>query len=337
MIPLHLASTDRLAHLDVDIVAYLADRLPAHFDENYRGILIGSCLFHRDGARPNLAIFPESGGYFCNACGAKGNVVNLVQRIEGFASYSDAEAWLVETYGDGALDDDEDAPIRLILGGKRKPSRPVPRIWTPPDPAILDEFRRRHPYLERDRGVEEAWQRRFGIGYCARRQAITFPWYDRKGALMTVKFRSIRDKAFWYTPMGQGVKKSLLYGIHHVQRRRDKRVAVVEAEIDAITAWQAMGLAAVGAGGAEFSDEQARELALAGVEEVVLMGDNDVAGRRLNDTVRQKMARLGVGALEVAWQHEVKDVNDALLAGRIAEVRVEERRGLALGGRRGVA
>jgi hypothetical protein len=322
--------------LDLDISAYLADRLPAHFLEGYRGdMLIGACLFHTDGMRPNLAIFTESGGYFCNACGASGNVVSLVQRIEGFATYGVALAWLREVYGINRYDDGEERPLRLSIGVDLAVKAPAAK-WSPPDPKILDEYRWRSSYLEEERGIEEAWQRRFDIGFDRRRKAITFPWYDRKGALMTVQYRPTWTKGFWFLPCGRGVKKALLYGIHHVQRRQERRVAVVEAPICAMSVWQSLhashSLGAVATGGSVFTDEMARELALAGVEEVVALGDRDAAGARMNAEIERKMARYGVRTLEAEWPRgfDGKDANEALLAGMLGELRVGSK-GLRIG------
>lgn len=315
--------------LTIDVREYLFDRLPRHFAEEH-GWLKGACLFHqtRDGAPFGVNV--ESGGFNCLSCGARGNLVSLVQRIEGFDTYDDAAAWLRNNYGD---ERDPDAPLVLTLKGvDLTPPAPLVR-WKPPGDEILEPYRFRHAYLEQERGISELWQRRFEIGYDRARNAITFPWRDRKGALITVKFRPTWTKGFWYTPVPQGVKKRLLYGLHHVARRKDRVVFVVEAEIDAITLWQA-GHAAVAVGGSNFSDEQALELALAGVETVVACGDRDDAGAKLNAQVERKMARLGVEVARVAWPSgcDAKDANELALAGRIGEIGIEEKaKGLRIG------
>jgi DNA primase len=134
------------------------------------------------------------------------------------------------------------------------------------------------------------------------------------------------------------MKKSLLFGLHRIS---GGRVWVVEAEIDALTLVQ-RGDHVVAVGGSDFSDEQARELALAGVEEVVLGGDNDAAGRKLNEMVREKMRRYGVKALDCEWPADAyvirdgerrlaRDPNELLEAGRLDDLRVIEKRGLTLG------
>ncbi|HLI51827.1 MAG TPA: CHC2 zinc finger domain-containing protein, partial [Thermomicrobiaceae bacterium] len=58
--------------------------------------LVGRCPFHRDLGRPNLTIFPESQSWFCFRCGAGGDVINFIQRIEGL-SFRRAIARLADT------------------------------------------------------------------------------------------------------------------------------------------------------------------------------------------------------------------------------------------------
>lgn len=58
--------------------------------------LVGRCPFHRDRGRPNLTVFPESQSWFCFRCGAGGDVISFIQRIEGL-SFRRAIARLAET------------------------------------------------------------------------------------------------------------------------------------------------------------------------------------------------------------------------------------------------
>ena len=44
--------------------------------------LVGRCPFHADGGRPNLTIYPASDSFFCYRCGAGGDAITFVERIE---------------------------------------------------------------------------------------------------------------------------------------------------------------------------------------------------------------------------------------------------------------
>lgn len=45
--------------------------------------LIGRCPFHEDGGRPNLYVYPSTRSWYCYRCGIGGDVIRLVERIEG--------------------------------------------------------------------------------------------------------------------------------------------------------------------------------------------------------------------------------------------------------------
>jgi DNA primase len=44
--------------------------------------LVARCPFHQDGGRPNLHVYPDSGVFICYRCGARGDVIGFVQRVE---------------------------------------------------------------------------------------------------------------------------------------------------------------------------------------------------------------------------------------------------------------
>lgn len=45
--------------------------------------LVGRCPFHRDGGRPNLHVYPDDARWICYRCGAGGDAIDFVRRIEG--------------------------------------------------------------------------------------------------------------------------------------------------------------------------------------------------------------------------------------------------------------
>lgn len=312
-----------------DITAYLNDRLPNRFESDSRGWLIGPCLWHADGKRPNLGVRIDTGSYRCLACNAKGDVVSLVQRIENLPTYDEAAIWLESRYGVTG----EDFTVELRLGAVADGGDEKRIDFDYPGDEILQPLRWRHPYLE-TRGITEEWQRRFEIGYSRDKQAITLPWRDRLGRLVTVKYRSVFGKAFWYSPsVPAGMKNRLLYGLHHITRRQDKTVWIAEAEIDAISLWQS-GRPAVALGGNSMSAHQAFELTMAGVEHVALACDRDRGGEAAHESIRRRLSQYGITCVDAVWPDgfEGKDCNELLLVGRIDELRTETI-GFALGRR----
>lgn len=138
------------------------------------------------------------------------------------------------------------------------------------------------PYLLR-REIGEQTQARYGIGYNANHVGFTaIPWYDETGAMANVKYRSTRNKRFFYETGGERVS-DLVYGIHTLSQtiKGIDRAVVVEGEIDALS-FAEVGAPAIALGGAHVSRRQVEIIERSGIRELVLGGDNDEQGRRLN-------------------------------------------------------
>lgn len=59
--------------------------------------LVGLCVFHKERS-PSMSVNPANGFFHCHGCGAGGDVLSFVQRIEGI-SFMEARATLAEQYG----------------------------------------------------------------------------------------------------------------------------------------------------------------------------------------------------------------------------------------------
>lgn len=196
--------------------------------------------------------------------------------------------------------------------------------WTLPEIAVkqrrqpivlpeesIEPYAFRHAYLCR-RGISERVQQFLGVGYTKQRKAVTIPWRHVNGTLANVKYRKVRGKAFWYRKDSEPIRR-LVYALDKVEKHEMKRVYVCEAEIDAMSIWTA-GAAAVAVGGASVSRYQLDSLRRTGVETFVLATDNDKAGVKLRNQLRDGLR--GVGALE-RLIFDGKDVNEALIAGTL--------------------
>lgn len=193
-------------------------------------------------------------------------------------------------------------PLRLSL---------EPRRYQPLDMRILDRYKWRHPYLG-NRGISEPVQRLMRIGYDRERNAIVIPWFNADGTLGAVKYRRVDTKAFWYERGGRPIRE-MVYGIDIVYSRRLRRVAVVEAEVDAMTLMTA-GMPAIATGGAQFGDVKRDIILRSPIEEVVLFRDNDAAGRAWRNQVYEALrGKVGVSIALVPRFH--KDVNEAWVLG----------------------
>lgn len=233
-----------------------------------------TCPYH-DETHPSFAVNLETGRFRCQACGAHGNFVQLVKHVEQHDTIFDAEQSLLARYGRFVPDTDEELTLDFGDGEEETfVSVEAPKTYIEPYCG----------WLKSDRGISAETQEIFGVGYLPPHSAVAMPWYDAKGRLVTVKYRSILDKRFWYDPpVATGRLARLLYGFHLAKDAADL-IVVTEAEIDTMSVHEA-GFASVALGGANFSETQANLLRNARAEEIVVFTDNDTAGRRVRSKI----------------------------------------------------
>lgn len=179
----------------------------------------------------------------------------------------------------------------------------------PLDPSILKQYNFRHPYLTQ-RGISEGIQRAMRVGYDPKRRMVTIPWFNGRGDLVNVKYRSVDSKFFQYTPMREGAHpvREHVYGIDVIRRKGCSETVICEAEIDAMYAMTA-GFPAVAIGGASFSKEKADIIKRSPIRRLIIAADNDKAGRKLRDEIIKRLygyVRLSV----VNLPNGCKDLND---------------------------
>lgn len=279
------------------------------YSKNIQYHLVGNnamlcCPFHKE-SNPSFGIDINTGVYNCfsGSCGAKGNIVNFIQKIEGLSTYDNAEQWLLMRYGTNT---EETCSILELDFGNLKGAKHLSYV----NNSMLKQYDYRHPYLG-GRGIDELWQERFRIGYDKATFAITMPWYDRVGRCVGIKYRRVIDKHFWvYHENEAGPNKITLFGINHVFRRKEKRIVIVESEIDAIYCWQC-GFPAVALGTSHITEAQLDELKNTYVETVIIATDNDDAGRKISQELEAKLTWIP-NICKADWRMypNVKDVNE---------------------------
>ncbi len=250
--------------------------------------------------------------------GERGSFTELIARLNGIG-YDEAAAYLRLKYGDEA-DEAEERPLRV-------PRLELPEMYRPLDSSLLDAYKYRSPYLGR-RSIPEAVQRLYGIGYDAGSRAVTIPLYNSDGTLANVKYRRTDTKLFWYAQGGRPIRE-LLFGLDVIYRKQCRIVAIVEAEIDAMTL-AAAGFPAIATLGSAFNEYKADLIKRSPIEELVVVRDNDAAGRKWQRAVIGAM----LGAVKVsvaAVPSRYKDVNETATEGSVDQVAemVNRRRALS--------
>lgn len=263
--------------IDLNIEQYLREHEIEYWLIKDNAMIL--CPFHTE-TRPGFGINLKTGLYHCFGCGARGNIVSFIRKVEELSSYTEALSLLISKYG---IYTNEEVSAPNLAFGKKVAAVGIQYI----DEETLRQWDFRHPYLE-TRGISEIWQKRFRIGYDQESNAITIPWHDRFGQCVGVKFRSVTGKRFWVLKTGELAPNDVtLWGINHVVRRRDTVIAITEAEIDALYAWQILPTLAVGT--SHISEAQVRELANTNVDTVIIATDNDAAGRDLAASLQSKL------------------------------------------------
>lgn len=238
---------------------------------------------------------------FYDAEWEKGNFVKLLSFLRN-ETYEETEEYLAYTYGvELSYDDLELGSPNITLDELRKP--------LPAD--YLQPYKYKHGYLT-GRGISERVQRMMRIGYDKEHGAIVIPWLDPQQRLANCKFRAVRGKVFWYAKNALPIKH-LVYGIDAVYAVKAKRVAICEAEIDALT-WMTWGVPAIAVGGVSFNDKQADIIRRSPIEELIISSDNDKDGNKLRDAVINKLGAF-VTLYNVEYPLGYKDVNEMLQAG----------------------
>lgn len=235
------------------------------------------CPWHDDKGRGNLYVNGESGLYNCFSCGAKGTLATLLDDGE-----------LLPTPG---LDDLRSKLYRAQAS--RKPAlRPKPE-------STLNRYEpgTMHRYWTKTRGFSHKTIDAFGLKYDTLTDCAIIPIRDPEGRLLGVIERRLDgSKPKYNHPSGFKAGGHLFAAD---KARRHRRVALCEGPLDAVACWDAH-VPAVAMHGARLAEDQARVLKQIGVYNVVVMTDNDDAGRQAVPQIHEALKGTGI-QVEVAW------------------------------------
>lgn len=298
------------------------------------GRLVGMCPFHGD-TRPSLVVYPANRGYYCFGCGAGGDVIDFVSRLQGVGFREAA----------------------TILTGQRRlsvipatPATPAPgptldprQVATIVEAAVgfyhdaLWSHPRALSYL-RERGVSDRTARACRLGFGVRGLAallvqggLDLATAERLGLLAegrecfvgrVIVPDLIDGRATWFTGrrlddrepryLNLRVEKPIL-GLNRVE---GDAVVVVEGPFDWLTA-AGWGFAAGALLGTRVSERAEHQLDR--FEQVYLALDDDAAGQQ---ATAELVERLGHRAIPVRLPSGVDDVSSlAQNGGRAAFIR----------------
>ena len=277
--------------------------------------LVGLCPFHGE-KTPSFTVYPENNSFYCFGCGAGGDVITFVKRIENL-DYRDAVKFLADRAGMKMPENDvDDTMSRLrtrILEANREAARFFhASLYSPAGKEALDYFHRR--------GYSDSTIRRFGLGYatgdfnslrdalrqkgfkdeelttaflCARsrrnnsiydifRNRVMIPIIDIRGNVIAFGGRVLDDSKPKYinTSDTPAFKKTQnLFALNVAKASAGQQLILCEGYMDVIALHQAGFSNAVAALGTSFTADHARLVARY-AKEAILIFDADTAGQK---------------------------------------------------------
>lgn len=277
--------------------------------------LVGLCPFHGE-KTPSFNLYPETNSFYCFGCGAGGDVITFIRKIENL-SYMDAVKFLADRAGMAMPEqsyNDVGAKQRLrVLEANREAARLYNAFLYSADGRVGLEY-------YHSRGYSDAVIKRFGLGYapqsfdflrdalrkkgfhdeelvlawlCARskngrgiydifRNRVMIPIIDVRGNVIAFGGRVLDDSKPKYLNTGDTLvfkKTNNLFALNFAKQGKADHLILCEGYMDVIAMHQAGFTNAVAALGTSFTAEHARLMSRY-TDEVVLIFDADAAGQK---------------------------------------------------------
>lgn len=289
--------------------------------------LVGLCPFHGE-KTPSFTVYPETASFYCFGCGAGGDVITFIKRIENL-DYLDAVKFLAERAGlkmpENTMDDTTSRLRLRILEANREAARFFHRcLYAPQGQEALAYFRRR--------GYTEATIRHFGLGYapgsfalrdylkekgfkdeeliaaflCKRsergalydvfRNRVMVPIIDIRGNVIAFGGRVLDDSKPKYVNTSDTLvfqKTDNLFALNFAKSAGGQQLILCEGYMDVIAMHQAGFTNAVAALGTSFTADHARLVARY-AQEAVLIFDADEAGQKATRRAIDLLRSVGV-------------------------------------------
>lgn len=276
--------------------------------------LVGLCPFHGE-KTPSFNLYPETASFYCFGCGAGGDVITFIKRIENL-SYIDAVKFLADRVGmtmpEHTFDDTASKQRVRILEANREAARIYHKcLYSEQGKTALEYYH--------SRGYTDATIRHFGLGYapdsfwflrdelrkkgfhdeelqlawlCGRsqkgsiydlfRNRVMIPIIDVRGNVIAFGGRVLDDSKPKYLNSGETPvfkKTNNLFALNFAKQSGQQQLILCEGYMDVIALHQAGFTNAVAALGTSFTADHARLMSRY-TDEVILVFDADAAGQK---------------------------------------------------------
>ncbi len=276
--------------------------------------LVGLCPFHGE-KTPSFNLYPETASFYCFGCGAGGDVITFIKRIENL-SYIDAVKFLADRVGmtmpEHTFDDTASKQRVRILEANREAARLYHSVlYSAQGKTALDYYH--------SRGYTDATIKHFGLGYAPDsfwflrdelrkkgyhdeelrvawlcglsqkgslydlfRNRVMIPIIDVRGNVIAFGGRVLDDSKPKYLNSGETPvfkKTNNLFALNFAKQSTQKQLILCEGYMDVIALHQAGFTNAVAALGTSFTADHARLMARY-TDEAILIFDADAAGQK---------------------------------------------------------
>jgi DNA primase len=267
------------------------------------------CPFHHNTDSPAFAVSYSKGLYICynQNCDSSGTVLELVKMLTGRNDFealrfiSKNKQTESEAFEDGLKDLLNEKPDFVEF-----PQSVQDKLY---EDLVQNDINASQSYFKLRNINDESWIH-FKLGYSSAQKMVTVPLHSPDGVLVGVIGRSIEGKSFKNSP--NLPRNKTMFNLHRA-KREGGTIIVVESSFDVIRLWQAGYPNAVATLGGSISDTNIQNLNRY-ASTIIIMTDNDQAGRALGNTIAYKLKRKNVLWAKydhnAIYPHSAKDVGD---------------------------
>ncbi len=334
---------DLQERVDIDQV------ISSHVNLKRRGkTLVGLCPFHNE-KTPSFTVYPDTRSFYCFGCGAGGDVISFVRRIENL-DYIEAVKAVAQIAGMSMPEDGYDDTLSKKRMRLLAANREAARFF---NACLMDEKNR--PALDYflKRGLSPNTIRKFGLGYAPNdwrqliehmrskgfteeelvlanlarrsekngrtscydnfRNRVMFPIIDLRGNVIAFGGRVMDDSKPKYINTSDTLvykKSNGVFALNFAKNANENKLILVEGYMDVIALHQAGFGNAIACLGTAFTSEQANLLSRY-ADEVIICYDNDEAGRKATEKALSVLGRTGL-KLRVVAMSGGKDADEII-------------------------
>ncbi len=323
--------------------------ISSHINLKRRGKnLVGLCPFHNE-KTPSFTVYPESRSFYCFGCGAGGDVISFVRRMDNL-DYIEAVKAVAQMAGMSMPEDGYDDTLakqrKRLLEANREAARFYHScLMDPKNKDALDYFLKR--------GLSINTIRRFGLGYAPNdwrelinhlkskgftehelvlanlarrsdkngranyydnfRNRVMFPIIDLRGNVIAFGGRVMDDSKPKYINTSDTLvykKSNGVFAMNLAKNNNDNKFILVEGYMDVIALHQAGFTNAIACLGTAFTSEQANLLSRY-AEEIIICYDNDEAGKTATARALEVLGKTGL-KLRVVTMSGGKDADEII-------------------------